>query len=192
MPRDPATGIYTPLNPRSIKRSQYITSSILVGAATSVPISIRGDIADYFGIAAVPGGTDGYREVTKRRTGRLVFAAMDDLTGVQSLSTTNDKHLMPGKISSGRGGRVIIVPTELTTPKGSIRTGRIRFPAIANLAAISNFLATKCVTHKPTYFLTLSGVKRVVAILPTGKDPNTDLPLGRLGLGLIAGGLGKD
>ncbi|HAA31102.1 MAG TPA: hypothetical protein DCE56_29585 [Cyanobacteria bacterium UBA8553] len=183
MPRDPATGIYTPLNPRDPKKVQFVTLPILVGAGKSRTVSVRADIADYFNMtSATTAQSGGFVEKQKSRTARAVYASLLDTTPVDSQGTTTNKFLLPGRVGGKGKGKIIVVPTELRTPRGSIRTCRISFPSIANLAAISNFLAVNCKAHVPTYFITMSGVKRAVGLLPAGKDPNPDLndPLGLL------------
>lgn len=177
MPLDPATGIYTPLNERDPRKIQFVTLSILVGAGKSVPVSIRGDIADYFNMVPLADGGGAFTERSLARTTRSVYASLKDTTGAASQGTTSNKFMLPGKVGDRGKGKIITVPTELTSTRGNIRTCRICFPSVANLAAISNFLAKECKLHVPTYFLSPTGTKRAVALLPTGKDPNSDLPL---------------
>ena len=149
------------------KKKKSVIYQIKIGSSRTDLVRIRGDVVAYFTMGA--GATDlgaQYKIVNRKTTGRELFVDLEDTTPVPSKSETTNRFALP-KSFAGRGvGRKILVPTEMTTTKGNLRMVTLRFPTSANLAAISNFLAEKCTTHKPGWFLTESLVKRAVVIIP--------------------------
>jgi hypothetical protein len=58
--------------------------------------------------------------------------------------------------------REVRVPTELFTPRGNVKTHGIKFPVKVDYIDIGRWLYRNCTLHKPKYFLTEAGKKRVV------------------------------
>jgi hypothetical protein len=167
MPTDPKSG--TVAEVAASKKRIYRYYEIQLGSGRVDVCAIRGDAADYFGMGASAEGGQNYKIVNRASTGRALYVDLDDTTGKPSATSTTNKFALPKRLTTGGGGNVIVLPTELKTEKGNIRTVRIHFPAKAILAAISNFLAVKCTTHKPSYFITPNGVRRAVVQIPVAE-----------------------
>jgi hypothetical protein len=152
------------------KKRTYIYTSIKLGSGRTGTVAIRGDVADYFNIAADAGAgataAAGYKIITRKSTGRDLYVDLADNTPVASATDANNKFALPNQLNTRGGGKKITIPTELKTAKGNTRTVRITFPSDATLGAISNFLATKLQAKKPSYFISPGGVRRAIVVIP--------------------------
>jgi hypothetical protein len=176
MPTDPKSG--TVAEVAASKKRVYRYYEIELGSGRKDVVAIRGDAAEYFGMG--DSGADGgqnYKVINRATTGRELFVDLDDKTGKPSETSTTNKYALPKQLSTRGGGKYVVVPTEMKTTKGNTRTVRLHFPAKATLAAVSNFLSTKCTTRKPSYFVTRNGVRRAVVTIPVGEiNPGEDTP----------------
>jgi hypothetical protein len=149
------------------KKRKYVFVEIDLGSGRKDVVAVRGDAADYFGIAVTEGaGGQNYKIVNRSNTGRALYVDLGDDTATPSTNSTNNKHALPKRLRSSGGGKAVVVPTEKVTAKGNIRKITFHFPGKAGLAAISNFLATKITAKKPTEFITRNGVRRAVVEIP--------------------------
>jgi hypothetical protein len=149
------------------KKRQYVFVEIDLGSGRKDVAAVRGDAADYFGIKATEGaGGQNYKVVNRSNTGRALYVDLSDDTATASKNSTNNKYALPKRLRSSGGGKTVVVPTEKVTAKGNIRKITFHFPGKAGLAAISNFLATKITTKKPSVFTTPNGVRRAVVEIP--------------------------
>lgn len=159
----------TPAEIAVSKKKTYVYIPIDLGSGRTGTVTIRGDVAEYFNIAApaADAGGTGYKVITRKSTGRELYVDLADTTPTASATDANNKYALPKQLSSRGGGKTITIPTELKTAKGNTRTVRISFPSNAGLGAISNFLFNKIVAHKPSYFISQNGVRRAIVNIPT-------------------------
>ena len=174
MAEDPRSG--TAQEVATSKKRQYVFYEILLGSGRKDVCAVRGDVAEYFDMGAgVENTGKNYKVVDRSTTGRELFVDLQDISGKASATGTTNKFALPKQLTVGRGGKFVTVPTELKTAKGNIRTARMHFPSKATLGAISNFLATKTKSKKPTFFITPRGTKRAVCeIAETDINANED------------------
>lgn len=160
----------TPVEVAASKKRNYVYVPIDLGSGRTGVVSIRGDVAEYFGITAPTDAAagSGYKVITRKSTGRELFVDLQDTTGTGSNTDASNKFALPQQLSSrGAGGKLVTLPTELKTAKGNTRTVRMGFPSGASLGAISNFLFAKITLKKPSYFITERGVRRAIVNIPS-------------------------
>ncbi len=146
----------------------------------SIPIDLGSDrtgavllpksVVDYFNIPTVAGTTQ--TSITRRRKqySRTIY---DGLTATAKKTVgvgAATWEATPTAPERGRGKK-ILVPTELKTSTGVIRMVTMRFPGLAVTGAISKFLFTKCVAHKPTFFIMPSGKRHLVLNVTGNVNP---------------------
>lgn len=153
-------------------------------------ISIRSDVADYFGIPA-PNTTElsavKYRGEIKAHSRNIFSQRLDASTTAPTRQVAIDKKTgisrERGKNAKNRGGKPFKIPTQLTsTPQTiattdagaaivrqpQIRHTTIRFPGEASIGEVSAWLHLKLVTKKPVSFQSPGGKTYSVSPLAAG------------------------
>ena len=146
------------------------TVTMDLGGSRTGTLLLPEDVADYFGItvsttAAAP------RTRTRKAHTRQVFATLAATATAKTVAVPAATWTDSPSGGKRGSGKKIIVPTELKTTKGSIRMVTMRFPSQAVIGAISEFLFTRCLKNKPTYFLTASGVRHAVINITGDVNP---------------------
>lgn len=159
-----------------VKKRLWYSIPIDLGSGRTDFVQIRGDALDYFSIAIPTAATGGLKEVIRKTTGTVsrYGAGLADTTPTEVAVELTQRFTRPPRLSAGGGGRRIIVPTELITPKKNIRVHTIRFPSKAINAAISVFIFTQFKTKVPSWFKTEFGTRYAVV----GKGSVTDINSG--------------
>lgn len=148
-----------------------------LGSGRTVQINVSKAIKDYFNITA-SAATTSQATLRKRKahTRRVFNRDTLDVT-VKSQAGVRDAEWYDTKNQRGRrgSGKLIKIPTELpynaAAPSSGFRLVSTRVPATATNYVIANWINTKFTAHKPSYFLTPSGVKYPVNV-PAQADPN--------------------
>jgi len=140
-----------------------------LGSNRTGTLTLGKDVTDYFNIP-VSTATTTARDRKRKAHTRKVYKGLDDTTG--TTVAVRESSWTDSPSSPKRGAGVAIkVPTELKTSAGNIRMVTMRFPGNAVIGAISKFLFTKCVAHKPTYFITASGERHLVVNVTGNVNP---------------------
>lgn len=158
----------------TVNEVAIVGSSIVLSPTKTGVVLMRRDVADYFGVVIGAGSSDAHRLVERTYTSaRKVFDGLYDVTGKDGKAPGTVRFYLPLNLDVKGGGRVIVIPTELTYTKGTgaaaktrTRTTSMRFPSGAILSQISDWLATKTTTKKPAWFKTPTGHKYIVAAKP--------------------------
>lgn len=141
----------------------------LGGVGTGV-VLLPKSVTDYFNIATTAATAQTSVTRTRKSYSRDIYdgltATVKKTVGVKASTW----EATPTSPEAGVGQK-IIVPTELKTTKGIIRMVTMRFPQRAVSGAISKFLFTKCLAHKPTYFITERGVRHLVLNVTKNVNP---------------------
>ena len=160
-----------------VKKRLWYSIPIDIGSSRTAFVQVRGDAAEYFNITIPTAATttSGLKEVIRKTTGKITRygAGLLDTTPTEVNTDVTQKYFIPPRISSGGGGRAIVIPTELKTARGNIRTHTMRFPSSAINAAISVWLFNECKAKKPTWFRTQFGTRYAVVTKGSVNDINS-------------------
>lgn len=120
-------------------------------------VELREKTADYFGIKVI---TPELRIIQKKA---YTYYRHKGLTAelFKEVRVPSSRYSQAPRLST-KSGRTVRVPTESTSPRGNVRTRGIKFPLRATYIDISRWLYRNCTRHKPRYFLTEAGKKRIV------------------------------
>jgi hypothetical protein len=152
--------------------NKYVFAEIEIGSGRKGLVSLREDVAQYFGIAIT---TTSDVVVTRRRKAhsRSRFDGLTDTTATPTNVSASEWKTI--KRASARGvGRAVKVPTKLKSGQNQQNTRyvTIRFPANAVVGAISEFLHTKIeAAKKPEFFIMETGAKYPVANVTGDVNP---------------------
>jgi hypothetical protein len=135
-----------------------------LGSGRISSVLIAKDVVDYFNIPAPTEADASLIERNKKAHSRRVYTGMADTVG-KAVAVEASKWSSAPRIAKGGTGVPVRIPTELTTTLGNTRFATIRFPSNAVTGAISAFLHSKCVLHKPSFFI-MNGNRHLV--LPKG------------------------
>ena len=150
--------------------NSVVTASMDIGSGREAVITLRSDVATYFGITAAPAGDT---TVTRRRKAhtRAVYDGLSDTAAVNTNVAASTWQAVKRVSKIGSGKRVRI-PTKLKTAKDNIRYVDIRVPGNANVASISKFLFTKIEAAKrPDFFIMESGARYPVVNVTGDVNP---------------------
>lgn len=158
-----------------VKKRLWYSIPIDIGSSRKAFVSVRGDALDYFNVTEPTASAGGLTEVIKKTSGTIsrYGAGLGDTTPTEVPTDTTHRYTRPPRLSSGSGGRRIIVPTELITPKKNVRVHCMRFPSSAINAAISVWLFENIKVHKPTWFKTEYGTRYAVVAKGSVTDINS-------------------
>jgi hypothetical protein len=124
---------------------------------TEAILVIRAKVVDYFNIPV------GISRLPTYRRGAYTYHRSD------GLRTANRTEVRVPKTQSvktvewtRRRGRKVRIPTERVTKKGYTQTLGITFPRRMTYRDIGYWLFLNCRAHRPKYFLTEAGKKRIV------------------------------
>lgn len=157
------------------------TVPIDLGGSRTGTLILPNDVIEYFGITTATTTPPQPRTRTRKAYTRQVYSGLGTAATAKTVAvaaaTWKDTPAPPKR----GAGQKIVVPTELKTTKGNIRMVTMRFPQLAVIGAISEFLFTKCTKNKPGYFLTANGVRHLVInvtgdVNPTPAAPSTPTP----------------
>lgn len=151
----------------------YTPVEMDIGSNRTVVLNIRSDVATYFGITA---STTGDVVVTRRRKAhtRAVYDGLSD-TSASSVNVEASTWQTVKKAASFGAGKLIKIPTKLTTAKGTTRFTSFRVPGNANIAAISKFLYSKTdAAKRPAFFITESGARYPVVDVTGDVNPGEE------------------
>lgn len=151
---------------------KYVFAEIDIGSGRKGLVTLREDVAAYFGIA-VDATTDVV--VTRRRKAhsRSRYNGLEDTTATPTNVSASEWQSIKRGSRVGTG-KAVKVPTLLTSGTNqSIRYTTIRFPQNAVIGAISEFLFTKCTdsAKKPKFFIMPSGARYPVANVAGDVNP---------------------
>ena len=120
-------------------------------------ILVKAKAAEYFGIEEIVPNA-----VTVRRRAYSYYRS-DGATNEpgKEISVPSSRYSRVPRLST-KSVRAVRVPKEIVSPRGNVRTHVIRFPVKADYDDISHWLYWNCKLHKPNYFLTEAGKKRLV------------------------------
>lgn len=173
--------------PNKYQSYPMVLNGIFIGM-----LGIREDQKDYFNIpdpTEEEKGLVSYLGTIAAHKRNIFSERLDDTapTRQKTIDKKTNIERQRKKISNARGGKPIVIPTELTTtpaqtstaqnpaPKRpSVRSTTIKFPANANNAEISRWLNTKLTAHKPTFFKTPSGANYPINAGPVGAVTDPD------------------
>lgn len=157
-----------------------VVNSIFIGV-----LGLRDDQIDYFNIPVPTAAEQAFMSYVgsiNPYTRNIFTNRLTSTTPTRTIqvgSTTGIPRVRK-KIVNSRGGKIIKIPTELTsTPSAppnppanaptivpSIRFTTIKFPGGASNGEISAWIFAKFQVHKPSYFKTPSGANYPVVALP--------------------------
>lgn len=153
--------------------NKYVFAEIDIGSGRKGLVSLREDVAQYFGIT-VTATSDVV--VTRRRKAhsRSRYDGLTDTTATPTNVGASEWKTI--KRASGVGvGKAVKIPTKLKsgTNQQNIRYVTVRFPQNAVIGAISEFLFTKCtdLAKKPEFFIMETGAKYPVANVTGDVNP---------------------
>lgn len=153
--------------------NKYVVAEIDIGSNRKGLVSLREDVAEYFGIT-VTASSDVVVNRRRKAHSRQRFDGLSDTTATATnVSASEWKSI---KRASAKGvGRAVKIPTKLKsgTNNQNIRYVTIRFPSNAVIGAISEFLFSKCtdVAKRPEFFIMESGAKYPVANVAGDVNP---------------------
>lgn len=134
-----------------------------IGSGRIIQIDVPYGIADYFGVAAAPVSVESERKIKEAFT--RTIRSRDDLTStvVKTVTVPRSEYYSAGTVRGGRGsGKLIKLPTEVLMKPGVVnspfRIVSMRIPQVASNYVISQWINTKFTKHKPSYYISASGV----------------------------------
>jgi hypothetical protein len=147
-----------------------------IGSGRIIQIDVPFGIADYFGVAPAPAAAESERKTKEAYT--RTIRSRDDLTStvVKTVTVPRSEYYSSGTVRGGRGsGKLIKLPTEVLMQPGKVdspfRIVSMRIPQVASNFVISQWINTKFTKHKPSYYISSSGVMYPVNVA-TQADPN--------------------
>ncbi len=136
---------------------QSVLTSITFADGSEATFAVRVRTAEYFGI-----NQTSPKIVTVQRRSYSYYRCDALGNKVTDLITVPSSRYSRVTRLNLRSVREVRVPTEFVSPKGNVRTYGINFPVKADYVDISHWLFWNCKLHKPIYFLTEAGKKRMV------------------------------
>ncbi len=147
-----------------------------IGSGRIIYLIVPGAIIDYFGVVVSAVPAESFLRKRKAHTRRVRNRQALNDTIVDTVAVRGSEwYDTRNRNSGGIIGKLIKIPTQLRAdpgvPTSPIRLVSMRVPAAASNYAIAQWINTKFVSKKPSYYVTAGGVLYPTNV-PTQADPN--------------------
>lgn len=147
-----------------------------IGSGRVIYLVVPSAIIDYFGIVQSEAPAEAFLRKKKAHTRKVRSRQVLNDTVIETVAVKSSEwYDTRNRNSGGIIGKLIKIPTQLradpAVPTSPIRLVSMRVPAAASNYAIAQWIKTKFVSKKPTYYITSGGVLYPTNV-PSQADPN--------------------